>query len=117
MTVYEAQPRFTLDTADTAARRSLAVRFRKVLAQTLPRPKLPRRMIAFDVRTGQSGVALTGFSPLWIVGEDLQSVRAVTESAPVYALAPFRGGDVDGYIVSTSSVSAGWKAVVLSFGA
>ena len=102
--MYEAQPRFTLDTADTAARRSLAVRFRKVLAQTLPRPKLARRMVAFSNK-GQSGVALTGFSPLWIVGGDVQSVRAVTESVPVYSIAPFHGEGVEGYIASTSSVS------------
>jgi hypothetical protein len=105
LTVYEAQPRYTLDTADVAARRTLAVRFSKVVTHLLPRPKLARRIIPFEDIAGQSGAALTGFSALWISGRDAKPVEVVPDSSPAYAFSPYRAEDgSSNFVTSTPEV-------------
>jgi cleavage and polyadenylation specificity factor subunit 1 len=77
LNAYEAQPRFTLD-ASRQARRSLAVRFRKVFTQLLPSTaasRLPYHIISFSNIEGLSGAFITGEKPHWVVSSDAHPLR------------------------------------------
>ncbi|ORY33060.1 cleavage and polyadenylation specific protein [Naematelia encephala] len=78
LNIYEALPRFTLD-ASTHARRSLAIRYRKVHTQLLPltsNTRLQYNVVPFANVEGLTGAFITGEKPHWIVGSDAHGIKA-----------------------------------------
>lgn len=86
---YEAQPRFTLDTASSSvSRRSLAVRFYKVFADTVSNSRIGRGMIPFhDTTAGLCGVFVTGSSPFWLVSSESEAIRCIQYDEAVSSFA------------------------------
>jgi cleavage and polyadenylation specificity factor subunit 1 len=109
LNVYEALPRFTLDTA-SQSRRSLAVRFKKVYNQSLPIPatsKLPYTLIPFSKIEGQTGVFITGERPQWIMSTDAHPLKAygLKQSAVAFARTTHLGGTGE-YFIKIEDVSS-----------
>lgn len=89
LNVYEAIPRFTLDTA-SQSRRSLAVRFRKVYTQSLPVPvksRLPYTIIPFANIEGHTGAFITGEKPHWILSSDAHPLKTYGLKQSAFAFA------------------------------
>jgi cleavage and polyadenylation specificity factor subunit 1 len=107
LNVYEAQPRFTLDSSQShsqgTTRRSLAVRFRKVHTQLLPldsSSRLQYNLIPFTNIEGLTGVFVTGEKPFWIVGSDAHGVRAfgLKQAAMAFGRTTHLGGTGEYFI-------------------
>lgn len=103
--MYEAQPRFTLDTS-TQTRRSLAVRFRKSLTQVLS----TRQAITvhpFANLENHTGAFITGQSPCWILSSDAHPVRsyALKQAAMAFGRTTHLGNMGD-YFIRIEDVSA-----------
>jgi cleavage and polyadenylation specificity factor subunit 1 len=108
LNVYEALPRYTLDTA-SQSRRSLAVRFKKVYNQSLPIPatsKLPYTLIPFSDIEKQTGVFITGERPHWILSSDAHPLKAygLKQSAVAFARTTHLGG-MGEYFIKIEDVS------------
>lgn len=99
---YEAQPRFTMD-ASQQARRSLAVRFRKVHTMLLPinsSTRLPYTLIPFTDIEGHSGAFITGERPHWILSSDSHPLKAVAlkQAAMAFGRTTHLGGKGEYFI-------------------
>ena len=108
LNVYEALPRFTLDTA-SQTRRSLAIRFKRVYNQHLPIPtnsKLPYTLIPFSNLEGQTGAFITGEKPQWILSSDAHPLKAygLKQSAYAFARTTHLGGTGE-YFIKIDDVS------------
>jgi cleavage and polyadenylation specificity factor subunit 1 len=108
LNIYEALPRFTLDTA-SQTRRSLAIRFKRVYTQHLPIPitsKLPYTLIPFSNLEGQTGAFITGDKPQWILSSDAHPLKAygLKQSAYAFARTTHLGGAGE-YFIKIEDVS------------
>lgn len=109
LNIYEAIPRFTLDTA-SQSRRSLAVRFRKVHTQLLPsplKPKLSYTLVPFANIEGHTGVFITGEKPFWILSSDAHPLKAypLKQSAHAFGRTTHLGGTGE-YFIRIEDVSS-----------
>jgi len=108
LNIYEALPRFTLDTA-SQTRKSLAIRFKRVYNQHLPIPvtsKLPYTLIPFANLEGQTGAFVTGERPQWILSSDAHPLKAygLKQSAFAFAKTTHLGGTGE-YFIKIEDVS------------
>jgi len=108
LNIYEALPRFTLDTS-SQTRKSLAIRFKRVYNQHLPIPvtsKLPYTLIPFSNLEGQSGAFVTGERPQWILSSDAHPLKAygLKQSAFAFARTTHLGGTGE-YFIKIEDVS------------
>ena len=109
LNIYETQPRFTLDTA-TQARRSLAVRFRKVftdLLNPLSQSSLPSAIIPFANLEGLTGAFITGDKPQWVISSDSHPIHTYALKLPVVAFGrtTHTGGEGDYFIKNSDGCS------------
>ncbi|ORX39210.1 cleavage and polyadenylation specific protein [Kockovaella imperatae] len=72
LNIYEAQPRFTVDSS-LQSRRSLAVRFRRVHTQVLPPTST---LVPFTNIEGYTGLFITGEKPHWVLSSDAHPIRS-----------------------------------------
>ncbi|KAJ9105514.1 hypothetical protein QFC21_001885 [Naganishia friedmannii] len=80
--VYEAQPRFTLESDAKTPRRSLAVRFRKVITKILGRPKLSRSIVPAMLEDCKFA-CLTGSQPVLLIEDELEGLICSSWSEPI----------------------------------
>ncbi|KAJ9112295.1 hypothetical protein QFC19_000714 [Naganishia cerealis] len=80
--VYEAQPRFTLESEEKITRKSLAVRFRKVMTKILGRRKLPRLIQPVSL-SGCHFACLTGSNPVFLFEDELEGLICSNWAEPI----------------------------------
>lgn len=108
LNIYEAMPRFTLDTA-SQSRRSLAVRFKRVFTHLLPMPvktRIPYTIIPFANIEGHTGAFITGEKPQWILSSDAHPLKAYSlkQSAFAFSRTTHLGGTGE-YFIRIEDVS------------
>lgn len=102
--LYEAQPRYTLESEANIARSSLAVRFRKVITKTLGRPKLPRsiettRLDGYDI------AFLTGSHPVLIFQDELEGLVCTSWTEPINCLTTLNVSGISALLLCAEEVS------------
>ncbi|KAJ9120594.1 hypothetical protein QFC22_002523 [Naganishia vaughanmartiniae] len=102
--VYEAQPRFTLDSEAKTHRTSLAVRFRKVMTKVLGRPKLPRSIEAATLEDCHFA-CLTGSQPALLFEDDLEGLICTSWSEPINCLTALKVDGASELLLCTSEAT------------